>query len=156
MAHTTSTLLDLDLKIRALSSLIANLNKKVESPEPTDVRKTPAALVACNHIAVLLTRRIEGTNNRPFGPAQKVVALSGKLTSKLSLAMAVDVDEVGPAHILTQNPTPEDRPKFKIETITPSSTTLDELAALPCVPSVTLLPLFLSHRNYDCFKLPRD
>jgi hypothetical protein len=154
MAHATSTLLEVDFRIRTLSTLITNLNKKVETPEFTDHRKTSAALVACNHIAVLLTRGIEDANNRPIGPGRKVVAVTGKLASNLSLAMSVDADEVGPplaTGILTQNPTPKDRPKFKIETVTPSPATLDELAALPCVPSTTLSPLFLSHRNYDCF-----
>ncbi|KAF9508254.1 hypothetical protein BS47DRAFT_1350567 [Hydnum rufescens UP504] len=65
--------------------------------------------------------------------------------------MAVDADEVGPLHTLTQNPTPKDRPKFKIETITPSSTTLDELTALPYLAIDDPLPMNVNGLRFGMF-----
>jgi len=138
MAHADQTLHDFDLRIRALSSLISKLNQRIESPDP--LRSSPA-LNACNHIAILLTRGIEDSNGSPIRPGRKVVAVSGRLASKsFTVTIDPDQDPAGElsAPIVNQNPTPKDRPKFKITTLKPSPTRLEDMVALPCVPSAFL------------------
>ena len=90
MEHVSETCRDIDLKIRTLSSLISKLNKHVGSPEFTNRRKMSPAVVACNHIAILLTRGIEDSEGTPVGPGRKVVAVSGRLASNPSFALSVD------------------------------------------------------------------
>jgi hypothetical protein len=137
MAHTSLT--EIGLRIRTLSSLITKLNKQIESPEFTHHPRNSSTLVACNHIATLLTRGVEDASNRPISPGRKVVAVSGKMVaSHVSLVVSVDANDVDedPAVLLsnaisTQNPTPKNRPKFKIDRIQASSTRLQDLAAPP-------------------------
>ena len=139
MAHANETLCSIDLKIRTLSFLISKLNQRIESPKP--LQSSPALrVVACNHIAILLTRGIEDPNG-PICPGRKGVAVSGRLASRTSFTVSADADD-DPAGalsttIVAQNPTPKHQPKFKINTLKPSPTRLEDMAAPPYVPGLS-------------------
>ena len=117
-------------------------------------------LHACNQIAILLTRGVEDARNM-VSAGRKVVAVSGRLASDVSLAFSVDSGEeavpldggeegvlysgkgAGSAGepsdaLFTQNPTPKDSLKFRIDHITPSLTPLEDIGALPYVSSLTV------------------
>ena len=152
------TLFDVDQRIRTLSALITNLNKQVDSPNHLE---SSPALNACNQIAILLTRGIEDAKNTA-GHRRRGVAVSGRLASHVSLAVCVDSgEEAVPLDsgerqragelsdaISTQNPTPRDRTKFKIDHITPSPTSLKDIGGLPYVPSVTVCILLTGIRVF--------
>lgn len=94
-------------------------------------------MVACNHIATLLTRGIEHSNDNR--PGRKVIAVSGRLASNPYFTVCIDADE-DPAlstAILTQNPTPKDQPVFKIYTVKPSPACLKDIVTFPYVHSAT-------------------
>ncbi len=154
MAHANEALLSIDLRIRTLSSLISKLNQHIESPEFINHLQISPALVACNHIAILLTRGIEDSNNKLIGAGRKVVAVSGRLASTPTFIVSIDPYEdpagVPPLStaIVTQNPIPKDQSRFTINTLEPSPTPLEDMAAPPCVPSAPRL-LFFSPRNHD-------
>ncbi len=142
MAHANETLRDVDLRIRTLSSLISKLKPQIASP--TFIKQSPPTLTVCDHIAILLTRGIEDSNNAPFGPGREVVAVSGRLTPKPSFIVSIDAVEdpaVAPNTTVTQNLAPKDQPKFEINALKPSPARLEDMAAPPCVPSA---PLFFT------------
>ena len=124
------TLFDVDQRIRTLSALITNLNKQVHSPTFSNHLESSPVLHACNQIAILLTRGVEDAKHM-VGPGRRVVAVSGKLASHVSLAVSMDSGEeavpldggeegvlysgkgAGSAGelsdaLFTQNPTPKD------------------------------------------------
>ena len=102
-------------------------------------------------IAILLTHGVEDAKNT-VGPWRRIVVLSGRLASHVSLAVSVDSgEEAVPLDsgerrragelsdaIFTQNPTPRDRLEFRIDHITPSPTPVEDIGAFPYVPSVTV------------------
>ena len=58
MAPTNNTLKEIDLRIRTLLLLTLKLNQCIESPKFTNQLECSLALIACNHIAILLVRKI--------------------------------------------------------------------------------------------------
>ena len=86
-----------------------------------------------NQIAILLTRGVEDAKNM-VGAGRRVVAVSGRLGSDVSLAFSVDSgEEAGSAGGLSDACL-----KFRIDHITPSPTPLKDIGALPYVSSVTV------------------
>ncbi|KAF9517751.1 hypothetical protein BS47DRAFT_438953 [Hydnum rufescens UP504] len=132
-----TTLLEIDHKIRTLSSLITKLNQRVETPDFTDHNHISPTLIACNHFATLLTRGIED------GPARTVVAVAGKLSSEVVLAVSVDAHEVLLRSAV--NPFPRDQPMFRIDRIAPSPKTLRDLAMPPHYVNEDSLQDYASH-----------
>jgi hypothetical protein len=133
MVH--ASLLEIDYRIRTLSSLITKLNKEVRPPEFTKHDQTSPTLVACNHIATLLTRGVKNARNKPKGAGRRVVAVAGKLSPQPSIVVSLDADEPPPEElsntIVTQNL--NDHLKFKVHRIEPSGR---DLAVAPYVSYV--------------------
>ncbi|KAF9518236.1 hypothetical protein BS47DRAFT_1359020 [Hydnum rufescens UP504] len=135
MVH--ALLLEIDYRIQTLSSLIMQLNKQVHPPEFTRHDQTSSTLVACNHIATLLSHGVEDARNKLKGAGRRVVAVTRKLSlfSEPSVAVSLDADGPPPEElsntIVTQNP--KGHIEFKVHHIKPSGTSLRELVAAPYV-----------------------
>jgi hypothetical protein len=72
----------------------------IQTPEFTNDSKSSAALVACNHVAIL-TRGIEDSDDRPIVPRRQVVAVSGRLASNPSFIVSMDAEDDVPVPALS-------------------------------------------------------